>query len=134
MKNHIKKLSSLGILLIAFTMMQSFTPANRSSAKIAWINLSYDFGIVEQGIPVSHAFEFTNEGSDPLLISNVKTSCGCTVSKYPKEPIMPGESEEISVVYNSARSGKFNKDVTVMSNADQASYVLSISGEVSPKE
>lgn len=122
------------MLLIAFSMLQSFAPnTNTSSAKIAWMDLKYDFGTIEQGIPVSHEFEFANEGSAPLLISNVKTSCGCTVSKYPEEPIMPGESEKISVVYNSARSGKFTKNVTVMSNADQPSYVLTISGEVSPK-
>lgn len=128
-----KRISSLSILLIVFGMMQSFAPINTNSAKIAWIELSHDFGVIKQGIPVTHEFEFTNEGSAPLLISNVKTSCGCTVSEYPKEPIMPGKSEMINVEYNSARTGKFNKKVTVLSNADQASYVLAISGEVASK-
>ena len=135
MKNYLKKIGGLSLVLFLLTSLQSFAPDNvLASAKMAWMELEYDFGSIEQGSPVSHDFEFTNNGEAPLLINNVKTSCGCTVPKYPKDPIMPGESETIKVTYNAAKVGSFNKKITVMSNADQSSYSLAIAGEVLAKK
>lgn len=131
MKNYLTKGSGIMIVFVMLFSLQSFAPkANVESAKIAWIDIAYDFGSVEKGIPVSHDFEFSNQGNAPLLISNVKTTCGCTVPSYPKEPIMPGQTEIIKVTYNAAKLGTFNKKITVLSNADEASYSLTISGEV----
>jgi hypothetical protein len=130
MKNYIAKGSGLMLLFVLLSTLQSFSPSDIESAKIAWMDNVYDFGSIQKGVPVSHDFEFSNQGTAPLLISNVKTTCGCTVPSYPKEPIMPGETEIIKVTYNAAHPGKFNKQITVLSNAEVASYSLTISGEV----
>ena len=124
--------SSIILLLMMIPFLQSFTPENSkvASAAISWASLSYDFGSITQGNPVTHEFEFKNEGEAPLLISNVKASCGCTVASFPEDPILPGQSEMIKVSYNAAKTGTFKKTVTVTSNAINPSYELIISGEV----
>lgn len=79
---------------------------------------SHDFGDITQGEKVYYTFEFTNDGDAPLILSNVRTTCGCTASSWPREPIAPGETSKIDVSFNSA--GKFghqNKVITIMSNA-----------------
>jgi hypothetical protein len=135
MKNQLKKIGGLSLVLLLVSTLQSFTPYDElAGAKMAWVEMEYDFGSIEQGSPVSHDFEFTNNGEAPLVINNVKTSCGCTVPNYPKDPIMPGESEMIKVTYNAAKVGSFNKKITVMSNADQSTYSLAIAGEVLGKK
>lgn len=131
MKNSIIKSSALLLIFTLLYSLQSFTYQKELViVKMLWAETQFDFGTIEKGTPVTHSFEFRNSGDAPLLISNVKTSCGCTVSAYPKEPIMPGESEKIKVTYNAAKSGLFNKKVTVLSNADKTNYSLSIKGEV----
>jgi hypothetical protein len=77
----------------------------------------YNFGTVIQGEKVSHSFVFTNNGDGNLVISNVKASCGCTVPKWTKEPIMPGGTSVIDVKYATNRIGPINKSVTISSNA-----------------
>lgn len=131
MKNLVLKSSLTLSLILLFTILQSFKdPALVFSAKVVWMENSYDFGQIEKGSPVSYNFEFRNTGNAPLLVSNVKTSCGCTVPAYPKEPIAPGASETIKVTYNAAREGKFNKKISVYTNASEQAYALTISGEV----
>jgi hypothetical protein len=133
MKNLITK-SSIIILLITISYsLQSFTYDKEVfSAKMLWMETQFDFGSIEKGTPVSHDFTFSNNGDAPLLINNVKTSCGCTVSSYPKDPIMPGDSELIKVTYNAAKAGSFTKNVTVFSNTNTSTTKLIIKGEVSP--
>ena len=77
----------------------------------------WDFGEIIQGDVVAHAFEFTNTGKDPLIITDAKGSCGCTVPEWPKAPIAPGEQAEIKVQFNSrSKPGVQNKTVTVTAN------------------
>jgi hypothetical protein len=93
----------------------------------------HDFGTLNEGDEVTHVFEFTNTGSEPLLLSNCKGSCGCTVPKCPKEPIAPGASGSIEVKFNS--KGKKNaqtKRVTIDANTDPAQTILTISANVTP--
>jgi hypothetical protein len=90
----------------------------------------HDFGEIPQSKPVSVEFIFTNEGDAALVISDVGTSCGCTVPDYPKEPIAPGKSAKIKVTYNAANKGVFSKTITVKSNDLEASKVLTIKGTV----
>ena len=79
---------------------------------------SYDFGDIVQGDKVEYTFNFTNDGDAPLVISNVLTTCGCTASSWPREPILPGKSSQIDVSFNSAgKIGHQNKVITIMSNA-----------------
>jgi hypothetical protein len=80
---------------------------------------THDFGDIFQGDKVEETFKFTNTGNEPLIITNVQVTCGCTTPKgWPRDPIMPGGKGEITVAFNSAgKSGRQNKVVTVVSNA-----------------
>lgn len=92
---------------------------------------SHDFGELPEGDKHAYEFAFTNVGAEPLIIQGVKASCGCTTPIWPKEPIMPGESATIKAVYNTkGRVGKFNKAVTITSNAITPTKRLYIKGEV----
>lgn len=93
--------------------------------------LRHNFGEITHGETVSHNFTFTNAGEGDLLISNAKGSCGCTVPKWPKKPIAPGENGEIKVTFNSNnREGKQQKTVTLVTNAIPNTTVLTITGNV----
>ena len=89
-----------------------------------------DYGKIEKGAePVRH-FKFTNTGNEPLMIKSAKASCGCTVPTYPMEPIMPGESANIDVRYDTHRVGPFSKQVTLTTNETEAAHTLTIKGDV----
>jgi len=92
-----------------------------------------DYGTVQQNDNGERTFKFTNTGKSPIIISNVKTSCGCTVPQYTKTPILPGESSEIKVKYATSRLGAFKKTITVISNASENNKVLRIKGDVLEK-
>jgi len=109
--------------------------AQFSEATITFDNMNHNFGnIKEEGGVVEHTFEFKNTGTEPLLLTNVRTSCGCTVPEWSKEPIAPGKSGSIKVSFNPLRRpGAFRKSITVQSNAKQKTVVLYIVGLVEPK-
>ena len=121
--------------LVILTCLNINTKAQQKSASVSYATESHNFGkINEANGSVTYAFEFTNTGSEPLIISNVKASCGCTTPEWPKEPIAPGAKNVIKAIYNpEGRPGNFNKTITVTSNADVPTKVLTISGEVIPK-
>lgn len=89
-----------------------------------------DYGTIEYNSDGVRAFKFTNTGTAPIIISQVKGSCGCTVPTKPNGPIMPGESAEIGVKYATNRVGQFTKTVTVTSNATEPIITLKIKGNV----
>lgn len=89
-----------------------------------------DYGEIAMNSDGNRIFKFTNVGKAPLIISNVKGSCGCTVPTKPEEPIMPGETGEIKVKYATNRIGPFSKTVTITSNAYEPTVVLKIKGRV----
>ena len=89
-----------------------------------------DYGDIAQNSDGNRVFKFTNIGKTPLIISQVKGSCGCTVPTKPEEPIMPGEVGEIKVKYATNRIGSFSKTVTITSNASEETKVLRIKGRV----
>jgi hypothetical protein len=98
-------------------------------------NKIHDFGTITEGEKVKHTFVFQNTGTEPLLISNARGSCGCTVPQWPKEPIAPGASSEITVVFNStSKSGKRNQQVTITSNTEPHNTLIRLVGEVAPKK
>lgn len=91
----------------------------------------HDFGKITQGERVKYSFQFTNEGSSSLVISNVSTTCGCTIADKPKDPIPPGKSGKIEVEFNS--EGKKNiveRKITVVSNCEPNATTLTIKAEV----
>ena len=100
--------------------------------RIAFERTMHDMGKIAQGQRVEMRFPFTNTGGSPLVISAVNGSCGCTVGKdWPTKPMAPGESGEITVVFDSAgRSGKQSKTVSVVTNSRRPTTVLIITGEV----
>ncbi|MBR1996126.1 MAG: DUF1573 domain-containing protein [Paludibacteraceae bacterium] len=102
---------------------------------ITFTKTTHDFGkINEADGRVTTIFEFKNEGMTPLVLTNVRASCGCTTPKWTHEPIEPGQIGQITVTYNpSGRPGRFQKTVTVTSNATVATTKLYIKGEVIPK-
>ena len=102
---------------------------------ITFEKMSHDFGkINEADGRVSTIFSFKNEGMAPLVLSNVRASCGCTTPTWTKTPIEPGQTGNITVTYNpNGRPGRFQKTITVTSNATEATVKLTIKGEVIPK-
>ncbi|MBN3034815.1 MAG: DUF1573 domain-containing protein [Bacteroidales bacterium] len=103
---------------------------NPNAPDIVFEKVEHDYGTIYQNDDGSCEFSFTNKGKEPLILSNVRSSCGCTVPEWPRQPILPGESEVIKVRYDTKRIGIINKTVTVMSNAKTASVVLKIKGSV----
>lgn len=111
-------------LLFFTTLLVSFASIAQDGAElvapgphITFDVKSYDFGDITQGDKVAYTFEFTNDGDAPLILSNVKTTCGCTASSWPTEAIAPGAKSKIDVTFNSTgKVGKQNKVITIMSN------------------
>lgn len=92
-----------------------------------------DYGNIAQNDNGVRTFKFTNRGLAPIVISKVKTTCGCTVPTYPKQAILPGESGTIDIKYATNRVGQFTKSITVISNADNNQKKLRIKGNVIAK-
>jgi Protein of unknown function (DUF1573) len=108
--------------------------AGQNGAKIEFEKEVHDYGTIDNGANGQCTFNFKNTGSAPLIISNAKGSCGCTVPSWPKEPIMPGKSAAITVKYDTKRPGAINKSVTITSNAvNTPTKVIRIKGNVKPK-
>jgi hypothetical protein len=119
------------VMLILFVGLLSLgINAQEKVAKIEFKTDVIDYGTIEKGSDGVRVFEFTNTGNAPLIISNVKSTCGCTVPKKPDGPIMPGETGEISVKYDTNRVNPIRKTITVTSNADTPSVALKIKGLV----
>lgn len=98
---------------------------------ITYEQTDYDFGTVKEGELVRHTYKFKNTGSEPLVISTAKGSCGCTVPKWPSEPIPPGGTGQIDVQFDSkGKPGKQTKRVTVTANTVPAQTFLNITGTV----
>ncbi|MFS4456211.1 DUF1573 domain-containing protein [Maribacter sp. 2304DJ31-5] len=93
----------------------------------------HDFGTIEQGTPQETAFKFTNTGNAPLIITNAKSSCGCTVPNPPKEPIAPGASSELMVKFNGAGQNQVTKTITVTANTKKGTELIKIKAFVNPK-
>ncbi len=113
-----KHLMTLLLIGFSFLAMAQEEEIPMTGPKIAFTEKSFDFGEIMQGDRVEHIFEFENKGTEPLILSDIRTTCGCTVSEWPREPIAPGKKSNIKVRFNSTgKKGLQNKIVTVMSNA-----------------
>ena len=89
-----------------------------------------DYGTIEQGADGVREFVFVNNGKEPIVISNVRGSCGCTVPTKPEAPILPGEKGVIKVKYDTKRLGAINKSVTITSNSTTPTKVVRIKGKI----
>ncbi|TDQ19521.1 uncharacterized protein DUF1573 [Algoriphagus boseongensis] len=130
-------MKKLGIIfsLLAFALVfQANAQTSGSGAVITFKENSVDFGDIVQGDKVEHTFVLTNSGTEPLVISNVAATCGCTVPVWPKTPIAPGQTAEIKVSFNSAgKMGKQNSVVRIYSNASEPIEKVSLISNVLPK-
>ncbi len=119
------------LLIVLFVSAFSLsTLAQEKIAKIEFKKTTIDYGTIEKGADGVRTFEFTNTGNAPLIISKVNSSCGCTVPKKPNGPIMPGQTGEIQVKYDTKRVSPIRKTVTVLSNAETPTVALKIKGLV----
>ena len=116
--------------IIALLAFIGFVQLTNAQAKIEFEQEVIDYGEIAKGSDGVRTFEFTNIGDAPLVISNVKSSCGCTVPSKPDGPVAPGESSAIKVKYDTKRIGPIRKTVTVYSNADEPIILLKIKGKV----
>ncbi len=95
----------------------------------------HDFGTIEQGTPQETVFSFKNTGNAPLIITDAKSTCGCTVPTYPKNtPIAPGETGELTVKFNGSGQNQVTKTVTVTANTEKGQELLRIKAFVNPKD
>lgn len=100
--------------------------AQKKVPEMTFAETEFDFGRITRGEAQEHTFEFTNTGKAPLIITDTRTSCGCTTPKVPTEPIAPGEKSEIVVRFNGSGSGQVSKTVTIMDNTADGSHKLTI--------
>ena len=106
-----------------------------TNAQMEFEEVEWNFGEITQGESVEYAFKFTNTGSDPLIITSAKGSCGCTVPEWPRKPVAPGENGVIDVKFNSkGKKGKQNKRVTLITNMVPSQKILTVKGQVNLKE
>ncbi len=123
MKNYLVR--SLMLLLVACSARLT-----RNDANILFNEQEHNFGSLGYKKAMEYGFEFSNPGKTPLVISDVKTSCGCTVASWTKEPVKPGKSGTIKVRYDAAFPGVFQKEITVFYNGFGSPVILKIKGEV----
>jgi len=130
-----KKLTLLVTLFLAVTVLfAQDVKKDKDGPQITFKEDLHDYGNVYLGGNGTYEFVFTNTGNEPLILSKPRSSCGCTVPSWPKEPILPGEDNKIKVTYNTHKAGAFNKTVTVYSNAvNKSAVVLRIKGTVVQK-
>lgn len=122
----------MGVVFFGFAQE---TDEPLTGPKIYFAETSFEFGDITQGDRVEHTFELENTGNEPLILSDVKTTCGCTVPEWPREPIAPGKKANIKVVFNSTgKMGIQNKVVTIMSNAVNSPARVKIVSNVLPKD
>jgi len=135
---HISKFSISFKLIAVFILFSGFNSFAFSQAErpvITFDNGVHDFGVVqEEAGPVSHVFTFTNTGRQPLVIHNVRTSCGCTVPEWTRTPIQPGGRGTLKAIFDPrGRPGHFNQSITVTSNASTPNETIRIIGRVAPR-
>lgn len=123
-------IGSVNYVAYSQTFADATVKKTRNGSYIEFVKTQHNFGTITFGEPALYDFVFTNTGNEPLIISNVKSTCGCTIVQWNNQPIAPGSSEKIPVSYDTKRSGGFSKGITVYSNAVNKEVILIIEGEV----
>jgi len=129
-----RTVNTILILILSVGLFNATSNKTKSkTGKVAIISFEtevIDYGTIKQHSDGTRVFAFTNEGDAPLLITKVKTSCGCTVPSYSKAPILPGKTGELNIKYDTKRLGAFTKTITVTSNAEGGNKTLKIKGNI----
>lgn len=132
---------AIGLMLCSFiqaqsqnTLTQPIEPASPAvdpdAPAFQWVSQTCDFGNIPQGKPVQAHYEFVNSGKEPLIITDVQKTCGCTKTDWSKEPIAPGAKGFVMAEYNAEAEGAFTKAITVLSNAGTPAIKLYFKGIV----
>lgn len=131
-----KSIAFLSLILIYFTssFAQPSANAGENGPQFKWEKTVYEFGEIAQAVPATAEYKFSNTGNEPIIITQVKKTCGCTVPTWPTAPIMPGEEATIKATYNAKSVGSFTKTITVVSNVSENSTYLQLKGTVIPAE
>ncbi len=123
----------VGTLMVFCAWAQEETTV-ASGPVITFEELAFEHADITQGDVIEHDYFFENTGTEPLIISNVLTTCGCTATKWPREPLAPGAKNSIKVKFNSAgKMGKQTKIITIVSNATEARKQVKLMTNVLPK-
>ena len=125
-----KKLLLAVAILGCSSVLFAQNAVKKAEDVIKFKEVKYNFGKIKQGVPVTHEFEFTNEGDAPLVIENATASCGCTTPKWPDQPIMKGKNNKITAGFNAAAQGIFDKSIFVKVKGYDYPVEIKISGEV----
>jgi hypothetical protein len=126
-----KKILMICAVILSFAFAASAQDSEKPAFKFN--EEKHDFGKIQQGTPVTTIFEFTNVGKQPLILTDVRPTCGCTIADYTKTPVKSGEKGNIKITYNAAVAAPFNKVIVVTSNAETPQKNLNIVGEVVAK-
>lgn len=127
----------IAILMTSYVLAQesSTAPEEMPGAYMTFVESAHDFGDIYQGDNVEYTFNFENTGDAPLIITNIKVTCGCTATDWKREPILPGEESSITVKFNSTgKINKQNKVITIISNANNPLPQVKIVANVLPKK
>lgn len=124
------------VLFMAVVFFMSQIGIAQNGPKISFDQTIIDYGEIEYNSDGIRIWHFKNEGDQPLIITSVKGSCGCTVAKYPKVPITPGKESTIKIKYDTKRKGTISKTVSITTNEPQERnfHVVTIIGKVKPPE
>ena len=131
-----KVLATLSILFVSVALFaqtsQTSAPQTQKKAEdfVKFAEMTYDFGKIKQGVPVTHDFTFTNISGQPVVIEYASASCGCTTPTWPQGAIAKGKSDKLTAGFNAAAAGKFTKPITVKLAGVDAPLQLTITGEV----
>ena len=119
---------SLIFYLFATTNFNAQENISKLKGVMSFTSELIDYGNIAQNSNGVRVFSFTNMGNAPIVISRIKTTCGCTVPSYKKTAILPGETSDISIKYATNRIGAFSKSITVFSNAKEGRKILKVKG------
>jgi hypothetical protein len=125
-----KFLLTMGLIIMTIIVVKGQNAAKEDGPEIKFNKLEHDYGTIKQDADGNCVFKFKNVGNEVLILSDVRKSCGCTTPTWSKEPILPGQTGEIKVGYDTKNIGQFSKNITVISNANNATVILTIKGNV----
>jgi hypothetical protein len=125
-----KKLFLVASAALLSVSLFAQTPAKKAEDVVKFKEMAFDFGKVKKGTPVTHDFSFVNISNSPVIIESAIPSCGCTTPKKPEGAVAAGRSDVLSVQYNAANPGPFNKSITVKLAGVDLPVTLKITGEV----
>jgi hypothetical protein len=122
----------IGLATMLILSCSNAASGEKKAGKMVFAENEHDFGTIAEGSVAEFAFVFRNVGNEPLVISNVQTSCGCTVPAWSQEPVKKHSQGVVKVSYNTHIIGSFKKTIHVYSNASNSPVTLTIKGTVVP--